>query len=359
MVMATSPARPAACISAMARVRRSISVVNLALIPTNDLPGADGEGGDGQALDHLVGVGPQDGPVLERGRLALGRVAHHVAVGARLVADAGPLAAGGEPAAAPSPQPGHADLVDGELGAQPAGGVEPTAAAEGLPPVHRGDRLGRQQVALHHVAGSHGGNVPSGGMTRTRRRIADGRHDGGGGRARGLPACGGGGGSDDSGGGGLSASAEDRRRMPSCGAYEAVPGELPPRPRPSATASSPPIGAGREAELAITVASIEGDPITTIYRVLGPNDVELFVDASADQFARGEDVPAALHVGRRGRPRPGRRRLRHHRLTAVERLRTSHATDAGTGRRAVSRPGPPRRPGPGRRPCRGRRSCRR
>ena len=33
MVMATSPARPAACISSTARVRRSISTVNLALIP--------------------------------------------------------------------------------------------------------------------------------------------------------------------------------------------------------------------------------------------------------------------------------------------------------------------------------------
>ena len=35
MVMAMSPASPSACISSMARVRRSISTVNLALIPMN------------------------------------------------------------------------------------------------------------------------------------------------------------------------------------------------------------------------------------------------------------------------------------------------------------------------------------
>ena len=69
-------------ISSMARSRRHDLGCEPGLDADVDLPGPDGEGGDGQPLDHLVGVGPHDGPVLERGRLALGRVAHHVAVGA-------------------------------------------------------------------------------------------------------------------------------------------------------------------------------------------------------------------------------------------------------------------------------------
>jgi len=95
--------------------------------------------------------------------------------------------------------------------------------------------------------------------------------------------CGGSG--DDTGDSGLSPSAEDRRRMPSCGAYDAVPGLLPAEAQAARDCFLAAYGAGTEAELAITVISIEGDPITTIYRVLGANDVELFVDASADEFA--------------------------------------------------------------------------
>ncbi len=98
--------------------------------------------------------------------------------------------------------------------------------------------------------------------------------------------CGGGDGDDGAGGDGLSASVEERRPMPSCGAYEVgLAAELPAEARTARDCFLSAFGAGREAELAITVTSIEGDPITTIYRVLGPNDVELFVDASADKFA--------------------------------------------------------------------------
>jgi hypothetical protein len=43
--------------------------------------GADRVGGDGQALQDLVGVGPQQQPVLEGGGLPLGGVAHHIAGG--------------------------------------------------------------------------------------------------------------------------------------------------------------------------------------------------------------------------------------------------------------------------------------
>jgi hypothetical protein len=97
--------------------------------------------------------------------------------------------------------------------------------------------------------------------------------------------CGGGGGGGDGASGGRSSSAEARRRMPSCGANDAVAGELPAEAQAARDCFLAAYGAGREAELAITVISIEGDPITTIYRVLGANDVELFVDASADEFA--------------------------------------------------------------------------
>lgn len=91
--------------------------------------------------------------------------------------------------------------------------------------------------------------------------------------------CGGGGG-----GGGPSESVDNRRRMPSCGAYDAPVGALAPESRSARDCLLTAFREGREAEVAITVVSIEGDPITTIYRVLGPLDVELFVDASADKF---------------------------------------------------------------------------
>jgi len=92
----------------------------------------------------------------------------------------------------------------------------------------------------------------------------------------------GGGGSDD---GGLSDSADGRRRMPSCGSYTVTAGELPAADRSARDCFLAAFGNGTQKELSVTVHSMEGDPITTIYRVLGVNDVELFVDASADKFA--------------------------------------------------------------------------
>ena len=76
--------------------------------------------------------------------------------------------------------------------------------------------------------------------------------------------------------------------MPSCGAYDASVGELATEQRVIRDCFLAAFGAGREAEIIITARSMEGDPVTTIYRVLGPNDVELFVDASADRFAEVE-----------------------------------------------------------------------
>jgi hypothetical protein len=94
--------------------------------------------------------------------------------------------------------------------------------------------------------------------------------------------CGGGGG-----GGGVSESLESRRPMPSCGAYRppAGPGDLPPEDSAVRDCFLAAFREGREAEVSVTVDTLEGDPIINIYRVLGANDVELFVDASADKFA--------------------------------------------------------------------------
>jgi hypothetical protein len=45
--------------------------------------------------------------------------------------------------------------------------------------------------------------------------------------------------------------------------------------------------AGQPAEFTSTRPSVEGDPVTTIYRVLGPGRVEVFVDATHDRFGSG------------------------------------------------------------------------
>jgi hypothetical protein len=44
------------------------------------------------------------------------------------------------------------------------------------------------------------------------------------------------------------------------------------------------VAAGRPAQLIRTHATIEGDPITEYYRVLGPGRVEVFIDSTPDQF---------------------------------------------------------------------------
>jgi hypothetical protein len=105
--------------------------------------------GDGEALDHLVGVGPQDGPVLERGRFPFGRVADDVPVGPRRVADARPLPRRRKAATAPPPQPGQRQLGDGLRRAQRGRPGQPVTAAQSSPGVDRRDRLDRQQEWLH------------------------------------------------------------------------------------------------------------------------------------------------------------------------------------------------------------------
>ncbi|MEA2827912.1 MAG: hypothetical protein QOG43_2351 [Actinomycetota bacterium] len=91
--------------------------------------------------------------------------------------------------------------------------------------------------------------------------------------------CGGGGGDL------LSDSAGSRRRMPSCGSYTATESPLPAQDEAVRQCFLNAAGDGTQMEVTVTVESMEGDPITTIYRVLGPDDLELFVDASADKFS--------------------------------------------------------------------------
>jgi hypothetical protein len=44
--------------------------------------------------------------------------------------------------------------------------------------------------------------------------------------------------------------------------------------------------AGRQAELVVVQASVEGDPITTHFRVLGAGDLQLLVDPTQDRYGR-------------------------------------------------------------------------
>ena len=62
----------------MASVTAAISRSKLAFRQMNASAAPDREGGDDHPLDQLVRVGPHQRPVLERGRLALGAVAHQV-----------------------------------------------------------------------------------------------------------------------------------------------------------------------------------------------------------------------------------------------------------------------------------------
>ncbi len=98
-----------------------------------------------------------------------------------------------------------------------------------------------------------------------------------------LVACGGGGGGDDD--SPLSDSVEDRRRMPSCGAYVVGPDELAAPDRAARDCFVAAFRAGEQKEISITTTTIEGDAIVTLYRVLGPDDIEVFIDSSADKFA--------------------------------------------------------------------------
>jgi len=81
----------------------------------------------------------------------------------------------------------------------------------------------------------------------------------------------------------------DRTPMPSCGAYTLVH-----RTRLTAAEQAmtdclwEALAAGRTAELSVTRTTMEGDPVTTLYRALpGRAGVEVLVDATRDNFGSG------------------------------------------------------------------------
>ena len=77
-----------------------------------------------------------------------------------------------------------------------------------------------------------------------------------------------------------------RTELPSCGAEEVTADRLPNR-----AARECVLDAWREsraAELITERPTVEGDPVTTIVRVLPDGSVELFVDATHDRFGSGE-----------------------------------------------------------------------
>ena len=111
--------------------------------------GADRERRDGQPLEHPVRVVAEQRPVLERARLALGGVAHREPPARPGVADARPLPAGREPAAAPTPQPAVGDHTDDGVLAGRDRRREGLPAASAPVLLQRGDRIAIEQHARH------------------------------------------------------------------------------------------------------------------------------------------------------------------------------------------------------------------
>jgi hypothetical protein len=83
-------------------------------------------------------------------------------------------------------------------------------------------------------------------------------------------------------------SVENRPRLPSCGQYENLnqPPSADQRRKNRCILNA--LANGRRAELVVTHATIEGDPITEYLRVVGPDRVEAFVDATRDSEAGPE-----------------------------------------------------------------------
>ena len=84
----------------------------------HDVAPGHGVGGDERALDHRVGVGAQDGPVLERTGLALGAVHHDAGreVGRQVARHRAPLGARGESPASPAAEPRRLHLGHHRVG---------------------------------------------------------------------------------------------------------------------------------------------------------------------------------------------------------------------------------------------------
>ena len=88
----------------------------------------DGERGDRQSLDDLVRIRTQDGPVLERARLALRAVAHGIAVPTGRGAHGPPLRRRREPGATPPPQAGVRQPADRLIRAERPGLLQTPSA---------------------------------------------------------------------------------------------------------------------------------------------------------------------------------------------------------------------------------------
>ena len=139
------------------------------LQPDVGLLGPDRDGGDRRPLDHLVRVGPQDGPVLEGPRLALAGVDHDVAITrlARGGGDGAPLAGRGKARSTPAPQPGQAELLQRPAGSQLLGPVQADAAAR-VPPVGDGGHVAQEERLVHR--GQCAGPASGPGSQAERRR---------------------------------------------------------------------------------------------------------------------------------------------------------------------------------------------
>jgi hypothetical protein len=75
---------------------------------------------------------------------------------------------------------------------------------------------------------------------------------------------------------------------PSCGSYENRNEPVSAEQRQKTRCLLDAFAAGRPAELVFTTYTIEGDPITEYYRVLGPGSVEVFIDSTQDSFGSQE-----------------------------------------------------------------------
>jgi len=98
----------------------------------------------------LVGVGPQQQPVLEGGGLPLGGVAHRIAGAGPDPPDPSPLLPGREPRTSPAAEPASCHLPDHRQRPGAKGGLEPAPSASGLV-VAEGSR--------HQIKKGHRGSV--------------------------------------------------------------------------------------------------------------------------------------------------------------------------------------------------------
>jgi len=80
-------------------------------------------------------------------------------------------------------------------------------------------------------------------------------------------------------------SVEKRPRLPSCGQYESKHEPYSSDQLRQNRCLLDALDEGRQAELIVTLAPLDGGPVTESVRVLGPGRIELFVDSTADTEA--------------------------------------------------------------------------